>query len=83
VRKQLAAKVGQSGHEYIIHPVTGISEWAFIDIPSHRGLLEIWYTDSPDFWGKHDGPFKASDMLGNIRGAVNARQKEMGGRPLK
>jgi hypothetical protein len=83
VRKQLAAKVGQSGHEYVIHPVTGISEWAFIDIPSHRGLLEIWYPDSPDFWGKHDGPFKASDMLANIRGAVNARQKEMGGRPLK
>ncbi len=39
VRDQLTKLAGKTGHNYIIHPVTGISEWEFIDIPAQRGLL--------------------------------------------
>lgn len=83
VRTQLANKVGVQGHQFIIHPVTGISEWAFIDIPSHQGLLEICYPDTGDFWGAHKGPFTPGNMLANITQAIAARQKDMGGKPAK
>ena len=31
--------MGKDGHNYIIHPVTGISEWKFIDIPAKQEIL--------------------------------------------
>lgn len=83
VRTEICKKAGQTGHQFIIHPVTGISEWAFVDIPSGRGLLEICYPDTQDFWNAHNGPFKASNMLANMNRAIEARQKEMGGRQPK
>jgi len=83
VRTDICQKAGQTGHQFIIHPVTGISEWAFVDIPSHRGLLEICYPDTQDFWNDHNGPFLASNMLANMNRAIASRQKEMGGRQSK
>jgi len=35
------------------------------------------------FWNAHNGPFKASNMLANMNRAIEARQKEMGGRQPK
>jgi Family of unknown function (DUF6067) len=78
VRDKLAKKAGKQGHNYIIHPVTGISEWELIDIPAHQGLLEIYYSDSPDFWGPRVGPFKTGTMLANIRKAVDENQRKYG-----
>lgn len=82
VREQIAAKVGKGGHNFIIHPVYGNSEWAFIDIPAKSGLLEIYYSNSEDFWGPRRGPYKAGTMLGNMRHVLDLKQQAMGGRPL-
>jgi len=83
VRDLLARKAGKQGQGYVIHPVTGISEWAFIDIPAHRGLLEVCYPDSVDYSRARNGPFQAGTMMANVNRAVEARQREMGGRPPK
>jgi hypothetical protein len=83
IRDLLAKKAGKKGQGYVIHPVTGISEWAFIDIPARRGLLEICYPDSPDYGGLRKGPFKVGTMMGNINQAVESLTKENGGRVSK
>ncbi|NNM88490.1 MAG: hypothetical protein HKL95_08220, partial [Phycisphaerae bacterium] len=82
IRQVLAKKAGKTGYNYIIHPVYGISEWQFIDIPAQRGLLEIYYADDPDYYGPRRGPFHVGTMVGNIRNAVDANQRSLGGRPL-
>ncbi len=82
VRKVLARKAGKTSYNYIIHPVYGLSEWQFIDIPAQRGLLEIYYADDPDYYGPRRGPFNVGTMVGNIRSAVDANQRNLGGRPL-
>jgi len=82
IRDQLAAKAGKRGHNFVIHPVYGHSEWEFIDLPAHEGLLEICYSDSVDFWGARHGPFQTGTMLGNITRAVEANQRSRGGRAL-
>jgi hypothetical protein len=82
VREVLAKKAGKTSYNYIIHPVYGISEWQFIDIPARRGLLEIYYPDDPDYYGPRRGPFNVGTMVGNIRNAVDANQRSLGGRPL-
>lgn len=83
VRKLILKKVGAPDDSYVIHPVTGNSEWAFIDIAAGHGLLEICYSDATDFWGPRHGPFKSGTMMGNINDALVERQKEMGGRPVR
>lgn len=83
VRDEIARRMGKPGHNYVIHPVYGYSEWEFVDIPAHRGLLEIWYSDAPDFSGPRHGPVRAGTMMGDINRAVEANQRALGGRPIK
>lgn len=83
VRDKLSEKAGLGGHNYVIHPIYGNSEWAFVDIPAHEGLIEVLYGDAPDFWNIRHGPLKMGTMLENFRKAVVENQKQLNGRPIK
>ena len=80
VRDRLAALAGKSSFNYVIDPVSGISEWSEIDLPPHSGRLELLYPDGRDYSRMRHGPLSVGTMMWNANRAIAARKQEMEGR---
>jgi len=59
-------------HHYIINALSGVADWAYIDLPPRQGRIEINWGDAPDFWRLRKAGLRfgtqQSRMLEAIRG---------------
>ena len=77
VRDRLAALAGKKSFNYVIDPVSGISQWSEIDLPPHSGRLELLYPDNQDYYHLRHGPLGVGTMMSVANRAIEARKKKM------